>query len=86
MRRIKKPVFFIVLICIIGFAYLTYAGIHTQYGDVKTTYIKGVDEIRWGIDIQGGVNATFEPADGYKATDKEMDAAKATIEDRKSVV
>lgn len=82
MRRIKKPVFFIVLICIIGFAYLTYAGIHTQYGDVKTTYIKGVDEIRWGIDIQGGVNATFEPADGYKATDKEMDAAKATIEQR----
>lgn len=82
MRRIKKPVFFIVLICILGFTYLTYAGIHTQYGDVKTTYIKGVDEIRWGIDIQGGVNATFEPADGYKATDKEMDAAKATIEQR----
>ena len=82
MRRAKKPVFFIVLVCILAFAYLTYAGVHTQYGDVKKTYIKGVDEIRWGIDIQGGVNATFEPADGYDATDKEMEAAKAVIEQR----
>ena len=82
VRRTKKPVFFIVLVCIIAFAGLTYVGIHTQYGDIKTTYIKSVDEIRWGIDIQGGVNATFEPADGYDATDKEMDAAKATIEQR----
>ena len=82
MRRAKKPVFFIVLVCILAFAYLTYAGISTQYGDIKKTYIKGVDEIRWGIDIQGGVNATFEPADGYDATAKEMEAAKSVIEQR----
>lgn len=82
MRRVKKPVFFIVLICILGLGYLTFAGIHTQYGDIKTTYIKGADEIRWGIDIQGGVNATFQPANGYNATDDEMDAAKAVIEQR----
>lgn len=82
MRRAKKPVFFIVLVCILAFAYLTYAGISTQYGDIKKTYIKGVDEIRWGIDIQGGVNATFEPADDYDATEQEMEAAKAVIEQR----
>lgn len=70
------------LICIIAFGYLTYAGIHTQYGDIKTSYIKGVEDIRWGIDIQGGVNATFEPADGYDATDDELDAARAVIEQR----
>ena len=82
MRRVKKPVFFIVLLCILGIGYLTFAGVHTQYGDIRTTYIKGVDEIRWGIDIQGGVNATFEPVDGYDATNDEMDAAKAVIEQR----
>ena len=82
MRRTKKPVFFIVLAFILAFGYLTYAGIHTQYGDIKKTYIKSVDDIRWGIDIQGGVNATFEPADGYDATAKEMEAAKAVIEQR----
>lgn len=82
MRKIKKPVFFIVLICILGFAYLTFAGIRTYYGDIPKNYIKGVDDIRWGIDIQGGVNAVFEPAKGYKASNAEMDAAKAVIEQR----
>ncbi len=70
------------VLCIAAFAYLTFAGVHTYYGDIKTDYIKGVDTIRWGIDIQGGVNATFQPADGYKAKKDEMDAAKAVIEQR----
>ena len=82
MRRTKKPVFFIVLLCILGLGYLTFFGIHTYFGDTRTTYIKGADEIRWGIDIQGGVNATFEPADGYEADEHEMDSAKAIIEQR----
>ena len=82
MRKVSKPVFFIVVLCIAAFAYLTFAGIHTYYGDIKTDYIKGVDSIRWGIDIQGGVNATFEPADGADATDEELAAAKTVIEQR----
>ncbi|MBR1422171.1 MAG: SecD/SecF family protein translocase subunit [Ruminococcus sp.] len=82
MRKVKKPVFFIVVLCIAAFAYLTFAGVHTYYGDIKTDYIKGVDTIRWGIDIQGGVNATFQPADDYEASKNEMDAAKAVIEQR----
>ena len=82
MHKVKKPVFFIVVACILAFAYLTIAGIHTYYGDTKTSLIKGVGDIRWGIDIQGGVNATFEPADVYNASNTEMDAAKAVIEQR----
>jgi len=85
VRKITKPVFFIVLILILGFAYLTYAGIHTYYGDIRHSAIKGVDEIRWGIDIQGGVNATFEPElenEDQKITENDMDAAKAVIEQR----
>ena len=82
MRRTKKPVFFIVVLCILALGYLTFFGIHIYFGDTRKTYIKGADEIRWGIDIQGGVNATFEPADGYEANEQEMDSAKATIEQR----
>lgn len=82
MRRIKKPVFFIVVLCIALMGFLTFFGIHTYYGDTTTTIIKGVDEIRWGIDIQGGVNATFNPEGDYDATDEEMDAAKSVIEQR----
>lgn len=82
MRRVKKPVFFIVVAVIAVLTYLTIFGVHGQYGDSKVTYIKGVDEIRWGIDIQGGVNATFEPADDYDASSDDMSAAKSVIEQR----
>lgn len=82
MKSIKKPVFFIVLCLIIAFAYLAIAGVHTQYGDITTTWIRGVSDIRWGIDIRGGVDVTFAPPEGYDATDTEMDAAQSIIETR----
>jgi protein-export membrane protein SecD len=56
--------------------------VHTQYGDVGTTWIKGVADIRWGIDIRGGVDVTFTPPTDYNATDAEMAAAEAIIKVR----
>ena len=91
MKKAKKPVFFVVLMCILAFAYLTFFGVHTYYGDTKHVYIKGAEEIRWGIDIQGGVNATFEPAAAEEGSEQpdfdditkdDMDAAKSIIEQR----
>lgn len=82
MKNIKKPVFFIVAIVIFAFTYLSLIGIHTQYGDIKTTWISGLSDIRWGIDIRGGVDVTFTPPEGYDATADEMDAAKSIIETR----
>ena len=82
MRKIKKRVFFIIVACIAVFTCLTFFGISTQYGDVKTTYIRGVDGIRWGIDIRGGVDVTFTPPEGVEATESQMDAARAVIEQR----
>ena len=34
-------------------------GVSYQYGDTKNTYIKGASDIRFGIDIRGGVDVTF---------------------------
>lgn len=82
MKRIKKPVFFIVALLILFVTYASVAGIHGQNGDIPITYIKGVNDIRWGIDIRGGVEATYSPADGIDATDDQMNSAKAIIETR----
>lgn len=82
MKRVSKPVFFIVAILILALTYFAIFGYSTQYGDIKTTVIKGVNDIRWGIDIKGGVEATFKPAGDVDATDEEMEAAKAVIETR----
>ncbi len=82
MKRIGKPVFFIVALLIIVLTYAAFFGIYAQNGDLKNTYIKGAGDIRWGIDIRGGAEATFVPAGGQNATDDEMAAAKAVIEQR----
>lgn len=84
--RITKPVFFIVFFLVIIFAVLSTMGVSTRYGDIKKSYIMGIDDIRWGIDIRGGVNATFGVPEAYSAehdiTESDLDAAKSIIETR----
>ena len=82
MKRVKKPVFFIVALLIIALTYTSLFGVYGQNGDFKETYIKGAGDIRWGIDIRGGVEATFSPAEDVQATDTQLEAAKAIIETR----
>ena len=82
MRKVGKPVVFVVVAIIIVFTTLAFFGISTSYGDITTTYIKGVDDIRWGIDIRGGVDVTFTPPEGYDATPEEMAAAESIIKVR----
>ena len=82
-KRIGKPVFFVVAILIIAFALLSTLGISTRYGDNETTIIAGIDDIRWGIDIRGGVNVTFGAPDDYDTstiTQDDLNAAKSIIE------
>ena len=70
MKKKKSWPFFVVAILILAAAYLTFFGVYVSNGETTTTYIKGASEIRWGIDIRGGVDATFMPADGYDATEE----------------
>ena len=69
LKKIKKPVFFIVFTIIALFSVSVFTGVYSYYGDIKRTYIKGVSDIRLGIDIQGGVDVTFTSSDDYDATD-----------------
>ncbi len=82
MKRVAKPVFFIVALLILFLTYTATFGIRGQNGDNSTSYIKGVGDIRWGIDINGGVEATFSPETTTKATKEQIDSAKAIIEVR----
>ena len=82
MKKVGKPAFFIVVILIAALTYLAFFGFSTYWGDIEHKYIKGVDDIRWGIDIRGGVDVTFTPPAGYDATDTEMSAAESIIRGR----
>lgn len=82
-KRTAKPVFFIVAILIFAFTYSAFFGISNYYGDKKNTYIKGASDIRWGIDIKGGVEAVFTPdISDADITNDDMDSAKSIIETR----
>jgi protein-export membrane protein SecD len=68
----QKSSFFIVALLIFAIVAYTIFGIYTE----KNSYM------RFGIDIKGGVSATFRPSENIKPTDEQLDAAKTVFEVR----
>ena len=81
-RKGKSWPLFVVAILIVLFSLTAIFGVSYTYGDTKNVYVKGASDIRFGIDIRGGVDVTFMPADDVEATEAQMTAAKTVIEDR----
>lgn len=72
--KVNKGTFFITVICIAVIVYLAFFG----FGPLK-----GANQMRYGIDIRGGVDAVFEPIGLDRApTADEMDSARTVIESR----
>lgn len=82
MKKTGKPVFFVVAIITILFTILSITGISSYYGDIQSVYIKGGDQIRWGIDIRGGVEVTFVPQGDADPTNEELDGAAEVMRQR----
>ncbi len=92
-KHISKPWFFVVAVVVILFTVASFFGLDDYYGDMRSLYVKGAGDIRWGIDISGGVEAIFAPDldsdnDGKddinpdSISDGDMDSAKQVIETR----
>ena len=81
-RKGKSWPLFVVAILIVLFSLTAILGVSYTYGDTKNVYVKGASDIRFGIDIRGGVDVTFMPAGDVDATPEQMTAAKTVIEDR----
>lgn len=78
-----KPTFFIVLLLIAALTFFAFFGLENYHGDTRNVYVKGAKDIRWGIDISGGVEAVFSPdIQNAEITKADMDSAKAIIETR----
>lgn len=74
----SKATFFIVALITFGLFALALFGL--KVGDFE---IKGSGQMRFGIDIRGGVDATFEPRDlDRMPTESELEAARSIIETR----
>ncbi len=92
-KYVSKPWFFIVAVVVILFTVASFFGLDDYYGDMRSLYVKGAGDIRWGIDISGGVEAIFAPdldsnndgkddIDPGSISDSDMDSAKQVIETR----
>lgn len=82
MKRKGKLWFFVVAILIFVLAFTTFFGVSKRYGDTVTPIVKSASDIRFGIDIRGGVDVAFVPAGEVEATEQQMSAAQAVIEQR----
>ena len=82
-KKTSKITFFVLLVLIATLVFTAFFGIDGYYGDTRNVYIKGAQDIRWGIDISGGVEAVFSPdIKDAEITDEDMASAKAIIETR----
>lgn len=81
-KRVGRPVVFILALVIAAMSYLAIAGFGYYNGDIKQTVIKGAQDIRFGIDIKGGVDVTFRAPDGTSVTKDQMDAAVERLNSR----
>ena len=82
MKKNNKSVFFIVSILILAFAVSTLFGFSTYFGDIETVRIKGVKDIRLGIDIQGGVDVTFKPEGDTDVSENQLKVATEVMKAR----
>lgn len=82
-KKTGKWVFPVILALILFLTYTAFFGIENYFGDNREIIFKGVNDIRWGIDIKGGVEAVYSPdVTDTEITDEMMDAAKSIIDVR----
>lgn len=76
--RINKHMYLIVMLLIICVVLVAFFGI--KAGPIQ---IKSIQDIRFGIDIRGGVEAIYEPKDlDREPTDSELESARLIMETR----
>lgn len=74
----RKPVFFIIALIIVGLSYIAINGLN-----LASFQIKGANQMRFGIDIRGGVEATYVAKDvNRKPTEQELESARTIMETR----
>ncbi len=82
-KTTSKFTFIAVILVILALTYTAFFGVDTYFGDTRKIYIKSANDIRWGIDISGGVEAVFSPdKSDVDVTEDDMASAKSIIETR----
>ncbi|MCL2488078.1 MAG: hypothetical protein FWE80_05275 [Oscillospiraceae bacterium] len=85
MKRAKKSTFIIVALLILGLMYTAVFGVYKKFGDRYDPVLRGTEKIRFGMDIDGGTDVTFGPADEEvraAMTPEQLDQVREVFEKR----
>ena len=81
--KVNRATFFIVLGLTLVIAWIAFFGLHIPLGDQFAINIPGSNQMRFGIDIRGGVDAVYQPVGLDRVpTADELESARAIIEVR----
>ena len=79
----RKSTFFILLAVVIIATVICFKGVILPTPDGKQVKVAGASDIRFGIDIRGGVEAVYMPEEYEgKPTDEQLDAVRNIMETR----
>jgi protein-export SecD/SecF family membrane protein len=82
VKKKRKPAFFIVLAITLLLVYCAFAGLTIPFG-IYIFHPRDASDIRFGIDISGGVDAVYEPVGLDRVPSaEELEAARTIIETR----
>ena len=78
----NKFIFFLVVLIIAGLTYIAFAGLNVPFGN-NNIVLKGAGEMRYGIDIKGGVEAIYQPkGENIRPSAEDLEKARAIFETR----
>ena len=81
--KVNRATFFIVLGLTLVITWIAFFGLHIPLGDQMAINIPGANQMRFGIDIRGGVDAVYQPVGLDRVpTADELESARAIIEVR----
>ncbi len=81
--KVNRGTFFIVLGLTLLIAWVAFFGVHIPFGDSFAINIPGANQMRFGIDIRGGVDAIYQPVGLDRVpTADELESARSVIEVR----
>ncbi|MDR1260714.1 MAG: hypothetical protein LBJ83_03280 [Oscillospiraceae bacterium] len=82
MRRASKRIFFFVITAILFFLWLSCAGIERRYGDVVNTFVSGIENVHWGLDLNGCLELIFHPITNTVPNSGKMGASASILQQR----
>ena len=79
MKKLEKAWIFIWAGAMLLFGLLTVNGLRFQYGDTVRTIVRGVDDLKLGSDLTGGLELALQSESGLPAEQQLLDNAREVL-------